>query len=123
MAETKRKSLAEWLVGAKGDKQQWRDYIRRREALRADYRVVMKDIESYIYNIGIMDASGMAIFESIIDLFEEGQAAGQAVLDVTGDDVAGFAYDVMTAVQARTWTGDQATKLNQRVRKHLEAPK
>jgi len=119
MAETKRKSLGEWLIGAKSDKQVWRGYVRRRDALRPDYRAVMRDIEGYIYNIGVMDASGMAIFTSVIDLFEEGQAAGQPVLEVTGDDVAGFAYEIMTAVQARTWTGDQAGKLNQRVRRHL----
>ena len=113
------KTLKELLVGASAGKQEWRDYVKRREALSSDYRVVMKDIETYLYNIGIMDASGMSVFYEIIDLFEEGAAAGRGVLAVTGDDVADFAYNVMMAVATKTWTGQQAGKLNDRVHKHL----
>ena len=114
-----KKSLRELLIGAKAEKQEWRAYVKRREALPPDYRVVMKDIENYMYNIGIMDASSMSVFYQIIDLFEEGAAAGRGVLDVTGDDVVDFAYNVLLAVAAKTWTGQQAAKLNDRVHRHL----
>jgi len=113
------KSLRELLIGARDDKQEWRAYVKRREALPPAYRVVMADIENYMYNIGIMDASSMSVFYQIIDLFEEGAAAGRGVLDVTGQDVAAFAYDMLMAVAAKTWTGQQAAKLNDRVHRHL----
>jgi len=114
-----RKSLRELLIGAKDGKQEWRAYVERRDGLPPDYRVVMKDIESYVFNIGIMDASAMPVLSGVIDLFEEGAATGRRVLDVTGDDVADFAYNVLLAVAATTWTGQQAAKLNDRVRAHL----
>ena len=115
----KKKSFLELIVGAKADKQEWRRYVKRREALPPDYRAVMGDIEQFMYHVGMMDGSGMTVFYNIIDLFEEGASQQRPVLEVTGDDVADFAYNVLMAVQAETWTGQQARKLNAKVKEHL----
>ena len=116
MAE--KKSLIDLVIGPRQGKKEWRAYVKRRDALPEAYRIVMKAIEKFMYMVGI-DASVMTVFYAIIDLFEEGAAEGRAVLDITGEDVADFAYSIFQAVQAETWTGIQGRKLNHNVHEQL----
>ena len=115
---SERISLRDRLLGTKAGKQQWHDYTRRRDALPHDYRVVMIQIEKFMYTVA-MDGQVMEVFLGILELFEEGAAEERPVLSVTGEDVAEFALDVLQAVQAKSWTSQQAAKLNQRVHQEL----
>jgi len=111
-------SLHDRLVGTREGKRQWRDYTRRRDLLPPDYKVVMTQIERFMYRVA-MDGQVTAVFTGILELFEEGAAAGRPVLAVTGDDVADFALSVMQAIQAESWTGQQARHLNEQVHRQL----
>jgi len=113
------KKIRAWFKDTKTDKKVWYDYAARRDALPRDYRVVMNAIQNYLFNVA-MDARVMDVLNAILGHLEEGVAEGRAVLEVTGDDVADFAYNVMTAIQADTWTGRKGAELNARVHRQLK---
>jgi DNA-binding ferritin-like protein (Dps family) len=78
----------------------------------------MTQIEKFMWNFA-QDSQMIAVLEGILDLFEEGAASGRRVLDVTGDDVAGFALNVLAEAQSATWTGKKADQLNAAIHKSL----
>jgi DNA-binding ferritin-like protein (Dps family) len=106
------------VIGSREQKRQWRAHVRRVKALPADYRLVMKQIEKFLWNYAA-DEQMMSVLEGILELFEEGAAEGRPVLDVTGQDVAEFALNTLAATQVNTWTGKKADELNAAVRKAL----
>ena len=100
------------------EKLEWRAYVRRRKALPPDYRTVLTHIEKFILAFAA-DGSITGVLYGMVELFEEGAAAGRPVAEVTGDDVAAFASNVLAASQAATWTGRRAEALNQAIRTAL----
>ncbi len=100
------------------EKRDWRTHTARVHALPQDYRLVTEEIETFMWN-SATDASMVATLEGILDLMEEGAATGRPVLEVTGEDVAGFAQNVLAEMQAKTWAGDTAVQLNARIHAKL----
>jgi DNA-binding ferritin-like protein (Dps family) len=100
------------------EKREWREHVRRTKALPPDYRTVMTQIEKFMWNFAA-NSEMIAVFDGVLELFEEGAASGRSVLDVTGDDIAGFALNVMAEAQAATWTGKKAEELNAAIHKSL----
>ena len=108
-----------WLVGRyRQGKRAWREHVRRTKALPDDYRWVMEQIERFMWNFA-GNAQMVPVLDGVLDLMEEGAAAGREVLAVTGPDVAGFALGVLAEVQAATWTGKKAAQLNRAVQRRL----
>ena len=93
------------------EKREFKRQQERANALPEDYRYVYRRIQHYMW--GHSGGSGMdmlPIFTDLLDLFETGAAEGKPVLDVTGEDVAGFCDELLR--NARTWTGNQREALN-----------
>ncbi len=101
------------------EKREWRAHVVRVEQLPPDYRMVMQELERFMWGFAA-DGSMVATLDGILDLFEEGAAAGRPVLEVTGDDVAGFAQNVLAEMQAKTWQGKKAEQLNTRIHNNLD---
>ena len=77
-------------------KKQWRSLILRVKALPDDYQIVYKEIQKYLFKVGPFELTeGTGLLSGIVDLFEEGAAAGKDVLKVTGNDVAAFCDDLI----------------------------
>lgn len=100
------------------EKREWRAHVHRVKALPADYRYTMQQIEKFMWNFAA-DGQMVAVFDEIVDLFEDGIAEGRTVLEVTGEDVAGFCQSILAEIQAKTWTGKKADDLNRAVRNHV----
>ncbi|MDR1152016.1 MAG: DUF1048 domain-containing protein [Bifidobacteriaceae bacterium] len=100
------------------EKREWREYQARLRALPPEYRTVMKLIEKYTWNFAA-DSQIMPVLYGILDLFEEGAVSGRRVLDVTGEDVAAFAWSVLDEVRPATWLGQKGAQLNAQVAKGL----
>ena len=110
--------IAAWKKMRQG-KRDWREHTARVKQLPPDYRLVMEEIEKFMWNFA-WDQAMIATFDDILDLMEDGAAAGRPVLDVTGDDVAGFAQNVLAEMQAKTWAGKKADELNARIHAKLD---
>lgn len=78
------------------EKKQWRAHIARVKALPKDYQIVYREIQKYIFKVGIVEEKdSIDLLTGIVDFFEEGAALGKEVLEVTGSDVAAFCDDLM----------------------------
>jgi DNA-binding ferritin-like protein (Dps family) len=71
-------------------KKQWRAHMERVKALPPDYQVVYKEMQRYLFKVGLFDLADGHLLSEIVDFFTEGAAAGKGVLEVTGSDVAAF---------------------------------
>lgn len=77
-------------------KKQWRSHMARVKALPGDYQIVYKEIQKYLFKVGPVELTeGTGLLSGIVDLFEEGAAAGKDILKVTGNDVAAFCDDLI----------------------------
>ncbi|MGW7241045.1 DUF1048 domain-containing protein [Streptomyces sp. NPDC054804] len=76
-------------------KKQWRAHTARVKALPADYQIVYREMQKYLFKVGPVALSGGTLLPGIVDFFEEGVASGQGVLELVGDDVAAFCDDLI----------------------------
>lgn len=94
-----------------GDKKEYRDQIARAEALPEDYRFVFEKIQAYMWSFAGGDGSDMLKTQhELLELFETSAAEGKHVLDVTGEDVAGFCDEFLRDM--KKWTDNYRNKLN-----------
>jgi len=81
-------------------KKQWRAHMRRVKRLPRDYQIVYHEMQKYIFLVGTVEFEGTAsVLSGIVDLLEEGAAAGKDVLDVTGRDVAALCDELVAGVR------------------------
>lgn len=103
-------------------KREYKQQMQRIKALPEDYQYVFQKIQSYMWQFAA--GSGYDMLEvhyGLIDLFEEGAADGKSVLEVTGDDVAAFAEELLK--NARTYTEDWRTKFNREIHDKIGSSK
>lgn len=55
----------------------------------------------------------MKVHNDLVDLFESGVANGKSVLEITGDDVAGFCDELL--LNCKTYTENHRDKLNREI--------
>lgn len=105
----------EKIIGSLDDKRQWKAMEARGKALPSEYRNAYDAIKEYIWTSGSAidwkDAS--RIFNSILDLFEEGAAEGKKVPDLIGEDAAAFCDEMVK--DSSTWKDKYRKKLNDRI--------
>jgi DNA-binding ferritin-like protein (Dps family) len=75
-------------------KKQWRAHMARVKALPPDYQIVYKEMQKYLFKVGLADVPDGSVLSGIVDFFEEGVAAGKGVLELIGNDVAAFCDDL-----------------------------
>jgi DNA-binding ferritin-like protein (Dps family) len=74
-----------------GDKLDWRRTEARANALPRDYRVVYREMKSYLWRFTASDGMDVvALLRDVLEEFESGAAEGKRVLEVTGEDVAAY---------------------------------
>ncbi len=77
-------------------KKEWRAHVARVKTLPQDYQIVYKELQKYLYKVGPVELSdGFGLLSGLVDLFEDGVAAGKGVLAVTGSDVAAFCDELI----------------------------
>ena len=96
------------------EKKKYRQQAARIAALPEEYRYVYEKIQKYLWSFAAGDGMDLVkIQEDLLELFEECAADGKKVLEVTGQDVAGFADELMK--QANTYPAHMREKLNRDV--------
>ncbi|KOP68193.1 cytoplasmic protein [Bacillus sp. FJAT-18019] len=102
-----------------GDKKEYKMMMARVEALPEDYKFVFKKIQTYMWNFATGNGMDMLHIQyELIDLFEAGAAEGRQVLDITGEDVAGFADELVA--NAKTYVAKYREDLNLSIKKRFE---
>lgn len=94
------------------EKRKYKQQMARVNALPEDYQYVFRKMQSHMWQFTA--GSGYDMMEvqyGLIDLFEEGAINKKNVLEVTGEDVAAFAEELLK--NTRTYTDDWRRKFNQ----------
>lgn len=95
-------------------KREYKRQMQRANALPEDYRYAFKKIQGYMWQFAAGAGYDMMELQyGLLALFEEGAAEGKSLLEVTGEDVAGFVDELLK--HARTYTEDWKTKLNREI--------
>lgn len=97
-------------------KREWKKQMARVKELGNDYEYVYKKIMNYLFSYGVADEK---IFFDLIELFESGAAEGKQVLEITGDDVAGFCDELIKDVKNYTdkWRKDMNSDIAKKIGK------
>lgn len=94
-----------------GDKKEYREQMAKVKALPEDYQFVFEKIQGYMWSFAGGDGSDMLKTQhELIELFEAGVADGKHVLDMTGEDIAGFCDEFLR--DTKKWTDNYRQKLN-----------
>ncbi len=72
-----------------GEKGQWREYKARKRQLPENYRTAIDALERYLMYFGT-GGGGTAIFEDLVDLFEQSAANGTPIRQIVGEDPVEF---------------------------------
>ena len=85
--------IIEKIIGDLDEKKEWREIEKRAKALPEEYRNAYEKIKKYIWNSSAIET--IKPFGVLVDMFEEGAANGKKVLELTGEDVAEFADELV----------------------------
>lgn len=100
------------------EKRKYKEQQARIAALPEDYWYVFKKIQEYMFSF--VTGAGYDMLEvqyGLIDLFEEGAAEGKTVLEVTGNDVAAFADELLKSTE--NYREKTRAKLNEDIMKKI----
>lgn len=96
------------------DKKEYKEQLARVELLPEDYKFVFEKIQEYIWRFADGDGSDMLrVQHELIDLFEVSALDKRHVLEVTGEDVAGFCDEFIR--DTKKWTDRYSKKLNKKL--------
>lgn len=100
------------------EKREYKQQMKRIEALPEDYRYTYKKIQKHMWSFAAGDGYDMLEVQyGLLDLFEESAAGGKPVLEVTGQDVAGFVDDLLKST--KTYTAGWRSQLNKEIAKKV----
>lgn len=74
------------------EKKEWYALQNAVKKLPKDYGIVYKEIQRYLFKIGVSD---LQVLGELLAIFEDGVKRNQDVLDVTGKDVAAFSDSLL----------------------------
>lgn len=106
------------IVGDLNEKREYKQMMKRVDALPKDYKFAFKKIQKYMYTVGapggdVSIFTDMKMFMDLVDLFETSVADERAVVDVVGSDVSKFCDELMSAYTSKTETLGE--KLNREI--------
>ncbi|MEG0614821.1 MAG: DUF1048 domain-containing protein [Oscillospiraceae bacterium] len=109
----------ESLKTIKADKAEYRAHLARIEALPQDYKLVYSKITAYMWSLsGGGDGYDMLKLQAdLVELFESGASSSKGVLEITGDDVAAFADELLKSV--KTYAENCREKLNREIHEKI----
>jgi DNA-binding ferritin-like protein (Dps family) len=100
------------------EKRKYKLQMERIKNFPDDYQFVFEKIQHYMWMFAGGDGMDMLKIQyDLIDLFEEGVANSKHVLEITGDDVAGFCDELIR--DAKTYTDKWRQDLNSDIKKRL----
>ncbi len=95
-------SIIKLVIGDLEEKREYKEFMKRVDALPKEYRFSFKKIRHYMYSVGspagdMTIFTNLTMFANLVDLFEASVQEGKSVLDVIGNDVGKFSDELMCA--------------------------
>jgi DNA-binding ferritin-like protein (Dps family) len=81
--------ISQFISKVIGEKGQWRQYKARKRQLPANYRTAVDALERYLMYFGT-GGGGTAIYEDLVDLFEQSAANLTPIREIVGKDPVEF---------------------------------
>jgi DNA-binding ferritin-like protein (Dps family) len=81
--------ISQFISKVIGEKGQWRQYKARKRQLPANYRTAVDALERYLMYFGT-GGGGTAIYEDLVDLFEQSAANRTPIREIVGEDPVEF---------------------------------
>lgn len=90
------------IIGDLDEKHEYKQIMKRVDALPKDYSFAFKEIKKYMYSVGVPGGNiktftDITMFTDLLDLFETSAADGRKVIDIIGNDVDKFCDEFMSA--------------------------
>jgi len=97
------------VIGDLDEKREYKQMMKRVDALPKDYSFTFKNIQKYMYSVGepggnMTIFTDMTMFTDLVDLFEASAVEGRQVIDVIGSDVDKFCDEFMSAYSTNSET-------------------
>ncbi|WP_067899400.1 DUF1048 domain-containing protein [Nocardia vaccinii] len=105
--------LTSKVIGDMGDKQRWRQYKARAKQLPEGYRTAVEAFERYLMHLG--PGGSTAIFEDLIDLFEQSAADSTPIRAVVGEDPVEFIEAFARNYQEDSWKNRERKRLTEAI--------
>lgn len=99
----------EKVIGDLGDKRRWWQYKARAKQLPEPYRTAVDAFERYLMYFG--SGGGVALFEDLIDLFEQSAADRTPIREVVGEDPVEFIETFARNYQDESWINRERQRL------------
>ena len=111
-------NFIKFIIGDLNEKREYKQMMKRVDALPEDYNFAFKKIQKYMYSVGAPGGDmtifmNMTMFTDLVDLFEVSAADGRQVIDVIGSDVGKFCDEFMSAYTTNSKTSRE--KLNKEI--------
>jgi DNA-binding ferritin-like protein (Dps family) len=97
-----------------GEKGQWREYKARTRQLPLSYRTAVDALERYLKYFGT-GGGGTAIYEDLIDLFEQSAASGTPIREIVGEDPVEFIEAFVRNYPKGQWIIRERERLTQAI--------
>lgn len=103
-----------------GPKRQWRQYKARTSQLPASYRTTVEALEGYLMYCG--GGGGTAMFEDLIDLFEQSAANRTPIREIVGEDPVEFIETFARNYSKDSWMVRERERLTRTIERAAGAP-
>lgn len=103
----------EKVTGSLAEKQRYKQYKARVEALPANYRTAVSGIERYLTYFGGITSGEVVVrmLEDLADLFEQSAADGTAIRAIVGDDPVEFVETFLANYSEGRWINKERVRL------------
>jgi DNA-binding ferritin-like protein (Dps family) len=109
-------SISKFTAKVIGDKRRWRQYKARTRQLPASYRTAVEALERYLMYFGT-GGGGTAIYEDLIDLFEQSAADGTPIREIVGEDPVEFIEAFLRNYPEGQWRSRERERLTNAIKR------
>ena len=97
------------IIGDLNEKREYKQMMKKVDALPKDYSFAFKMIQKYMYSVGAPGGNmtiftDMTMFKDLLELFEVSAAEGRQFNEVIGSDVDKFCDELMNAYNTNSET-------------------
>lgn len=107
--------VARWIemvTGSFEEKKRYRRYKERVAQLPGNYRNAIEAVERYLIYAGIMKGDAMlAMFEDLLELFEQSAENGTPIRGIVGEDPVEFAEAFLRNYSEKQWISKERARL------------